>query len=93
MQKSLVPNRGEMAIRTFRAANELELKTVAICSQEDRLSLNRFRAHEAYPIEAPRSAADALVGLFGLRRCSAPGSGSRGTSPTLELLLDGMLVL
>lgn len=48
MKKLLALNRGEIAIRIFRAANELGLQTVAIYSQEDRLSLHRFKADEAY---------------------------------------------
>jgi pyruvate carboxylase len=48
MEKLLALNRGEIAIRIFRAATELGLRTVAIYSQEDRLSLHRFKADEAY---------------------------------------------
>src|ERR687896_645329 len=44
----LVANRSEIAIRVFRAANELGLRTVAIYSQEDRFSLHRFKADESY---------------------------------------------
>src|SRR5437763_1701832 len=50
MNKLLALNRGEIAIRILRAANELKLKTVAVFSQEDRLSLHRFKADEAYLI-------------------------------------------
>src|SRR5579863_2493079 len=50
MKKLLALNRGEIAIRILRAANELGLRTVAVYSQEDRLSLHRFKADEAYPI-------------------------------------------
>lgn len=55
----LVANRGEIAIRVFRACNELGIRTIAIYSSEDTLSLHRSRADEAYlvgegkgPIEA-----------------------------------------
>src|SRR5262252_1355480 len=48
IQKLLAANRSEIAIRIFRAANELGLRTVAIYSKEDRLSLHRFKADEAY---------------------------------------------
>src|SRR3990172_7419038 len=48
MKKVLALNRGEIAIRIMRAATELGLSTVAIYSKEDRLSLHRFKADEAY---------------------------------------------
>lgn len=50
MKKLLALNRGEIAIRILRAADELGLRTVAVYSQEDRLSLHRFKADEAYQI-------------------------------------------
>ena len=48
--KILIANRGEIAIRVMRAANELGKKTVAVFADEDRLSLHRFKADEAYRI-------------------------------------------
>jgi pyruvate carboxylase len=48
--KLLVANRGEIAIRILRACNELEIKTVAIYTYEDRYSLHRYKADEAYQI-------------------------------------------
>src|SRR5580692_8233391 len=50
MKKLLALNRGEIAIRILRAANELGIRTVAVFSDEDRLSLHRFKADEAYLI-------------------------------------------
>ena len=50
IKKILVANRSEIAIRVFRAANELNLKTVGIWAEEDRLALHRFKADEAYRI-------------------------------------------
>ncbi len=47
-RKLLVANRGEIAIRVFRTAHELEIRTVAIYSHEDRYALHRFKADEAY---------------------------------------------
>jgi pyruvate carboxylase len=47
-KKLLVANRSEIAIRVFRAATELGLRTVAIYAQEDRFSMHRFKADEAY---------------------------------------------
>jgi len=46
--KILVANRGEIAIRIFRACNELKLKTVAIYSREDSGAFHRYKADEAY---------------------------------------------
>jgi pyruvate carboxylase len=48
--KILVANRGEIAIRVMRAANELGKKTVAVYAEEDKLGLHRFKADEAYKI-------------------------------------------
>jgi len=48
IQKLLVANRGEIAIRIFRAATELHIQTVAIYTHEDRYSLHRYKADESY---------------------------------------------
>ena len=49
-KKILVANRGEIAIRVMRAANEIGKRTVAIFAEEDKLSLHRFKADEAYRV-------------------------------------------
>ena len=49
-KKILIANRGEIAIRVMRAANELGKKTVAVYAEEDKLSLHRFKSDEAYLI-------------------------------------------
>jgi len=49
-QKILIANRGEIAIRIMRAANEMGKKTVAVYAEEDKLGLHRFKADEAYRI-------------------------------------------
>ena len=48
--KLLVANRSEIAIRVFRSADELSIRTVAIYTHEDRFALHRFKADEAYQI-------------------------------------------
>jgi pyruvate carboxylase len=50
IKKLLVANRGEIAIRAFRAANELEIASVAVFAFEDRYSLHRQKADESYEI-------------------------------------------
>src|SRR5688572_25776961 len=49
-KKLMAANRGEIAIRVFRAATELGLRTVAIYAEEDRLGTHRFKADEAYRV-------------------------------------------
>ncbi|WP_171210407.1 pyruvate carboxylase [Ruegeria sp. HKCCA5426] len=48
--KILIANRGEIAIRVMRAANEMGKRTVAVFAEEDKLGLHRFKADEAYRI-------------------------------------------
>ena len=50
--KILIANRGEIAIRIMRAANEMGKTTVAVFAEEDKLGLHRFKADEAYRIGA-----------------------------------------
>ncbi|MDN5203393.1 pyruvate carboxylase [Fulvivirgaceae bacterium BMA10] len=50
INKILVANRGEIAIRVLRAASELRIRTVAMYTYEDRYSLHRYKADEAYQI-------------------------------------------
>ena len=50
IRKLLAANRSEIAIRVFRSAHELGIRTVAIYSHEDRFALHRFKADEAYPV-------------------------------------------
>ncbi len=89
--KLMALNRGEIAIRIFRAANELGLKTVAIFSAEDRLSLHRFKADEAYLVGEGRGPVQAYLdvdGIVGLAREKGvdlihPGYGFLSENPAL----------
>src|ERR1700751_4663242 len=66
IRKLLAANRSEIAIRIFRAANELGLRTVAIYSQEDRLALHRFKADEAYQVGAGKGPVEAYLDIAGI---------------------------
>src|ERR1700732_4321637 len=66
IQKLLAANRSEIAIRIFRAANELGLRTVGIYSQEDRLGLHRFKADEAYRVGAGKGPVEAYLDISGI---------------------------
>ena len=59
--KLLVANRSEIAIRVFRAASELNIRTVAVYADQDRLALHRFKADEAWPIGTGKGAIDAYL--------------------------------
>ncbi len=52
IKKLMSANRGEISIRTFRACTELGIRTVAIYSQDDKYSLHRYKADEAYLVGA-----------------------------------------
>ena len=66
IRKLLAANRSEIAIRIFRAANELGLRTVGIYSQEDRLGLHRFKADEAYQVGAGKGPVEAYLDIAGI---------------------------
>ncbi|MEL7011705.1 MAG: pyruvate carboxylase [Pseudomonadota bacterium] len=88
-KKILIANRGEIAIRVMRAANELGKRTVAVYAEEDKLGLHRFKADEAYligeglgPVEAYLSI-DEIIRVA--KRCGAdaihPGYGLLSENP------------
>src|SRR5882757_5237607 len=66
IEKLLAANRSEIAIRIFRAANELGLRTVAVYSNEDRLSLHRFKADEAYLVGKGKGPVEAYLDIPGI---------------------------
>jgi pyruvate carboxylase len=63
IQKILIANRGEIAIRVMRAANELGIRTVAIHSREDRFSLHRTKADESYLVGDGKGPVDAYLDI------------------------------
>ena len=73
IHRLLVANRGEIAMRVMRAASELSIPTVAIYSQEDRFSLHRTKADEAYLVGEGKGAIDAYLDIAG-----HPARGARG---------------
>jgi pyruvate carboxylase len=64
--KLMVVNRGEIAIRVFRAATELGLRTVAIYAEEDRFSRHRFKADEAYQLRKEKGPVGAYLDIEGI---------------------------
>ena len=96
MRKLLALNRGEIAIRILRAANELGLRTVAVYSQEDRLSLHHFKADEAYLIGQGKGPVQAYLDVEGIVKLAAekevdaihPGYGFLSENPALPLACE-----
>ncbi len=88
-KKILIANRGEIAIRVMRAATELGKKTVAVYAEEDKLSLHRFKADEAYRIGEGLSPVGAYLSIPEIirvaRDCGAdaihPGYGLLSENP------------
>jgi pyruvate carboxylase len=66
VHKLLAANRSEIAIRIFRAATELGLRTVGIYSKEDRLGLHRFKADEAYLTGEGKGPVEAYLDIGGI---------------------------
>jgi len=66
INKVLVANRGEIAIRVFRACTELNIRTVAVYSSEDSSSFHRFKADEAYLIGEGKKPIDAYLDIEGI---------------------------
>src|ERR1019366_814610 len=63
IRRLLVANRSEIAIRVFRAASELGIRTVAIFAEEDKLPRPRFKADEAYQVGVGKGALDAYLSI------------------------------
>lgn len=89
IKKLLVANRGEIAIRVFRAATELGIRTVAVYSQEDSGSLHRFKADEAYLIGVDKKPIDAYLDIEDVIRI-AKESGSDAIHPGYGFLSENI---
>ena len=85
-KKLLVANRSEIAVRIFRAATELGLRTVAIYADEDRFSVHRFKADEAYLLDKSKGPVGAYLDIDGIVAL-AKGKGGRCDPPGLRLPL------
>ncbi|MED4877206.1 pyruvate carboxylase [Anoxybacillus geothermalis] len=66
IHKVLVANRGEIAIRVFRACTELGIRTVAIYSKEDAGSYHRYKADEAYLVGEGKKPIEAYLDIEGI---------------------------
>uniref|UniRef100_A0A7U4DLH4 Pyruvate carboxylase n=1 Tax=Geobacillus sp. (strain Y4.1MC1) TaxID=581103 RepID=A0A7U4DLH4_GEOS0 len=66
INKVLVANRGEIAIRVFRACTELDIRTVAIYSKEDTGSYHRYKADEAYLVGEGKKPIEAYLDIEGI---------------------------
>ncbi|WP_424320636.1 pyruvate carboxylase [Lacticaseibacillus chiayiensis] len=87
MHKVLVANRGEIAIRIFRACEELGLKTVGIFAKEDALSIHRFKAQESYQVGAGKTPIAAYLDMDDIIRI-AKQSGADAIHPGYGLLSE-----
>ncbi len=85
--KILIANRGEIAIRIMRAANELGKKTVAVYAEEDKLGLHRYKADEAYRIGAGMGPVEAYLSIEEIIRV-AKESGADAVHPGYGLLSE-----
>ena len=77
-RKILVANRGEIAIRAFRAAYELGARTVAVFPYEDRGSLHRQKADESYVIGEPGHPVRAYLDVDEIIRVALESGAHRG---------------
>ena len=86
-RKILIANRGEIAIRIMRAANEMGKKTVAVYAEEDKLGLHRFKADEAYRIGEGLGPVAAYLSIPEIIRV-AKASGADAIHPGYGLLSE-----
>jgi pyruvate carboxylase len=92
----LVANRGEIAIRVMRAANELGIRTVSVYSQEDRFSLHRMKADESYLVGEGKGPVEAYLDIEDIIRIALetradaihPGYGFLSENPAFAEACD-----
>ncbi|MCD5002440.1 pyruvate carboxylase [Enterococcus saccharolyticus] len=89
MKKILVANRGEIAIRVFRACVELKIKTVGIYAAEDEYSVHRFKADEAYLVGKGKRPIDAYLDIEDIIRI-AKESGAEAIHPGYGFLSENL---
>ena len=89
MKKVLVANRGEIAIRIFRALTELNMKTVGIYAQEDEGSVHRFKADEAYLVGKGKKPIEAYLDIEDIIRI-AKDTGSQAIHPRYGFLAENI---
>lgn len=89
MKKLLVANRGEIAVRVFRACNELGLSTVAVYASEDEYSVHRFKADESYLIGHGKKPIDAYLDIDDIIRVALE-SGADAIHPGYGLLSENL---
>ena len=86
-RKILIANRGEIAIRVSRAANELGKRTVSVYAEEDKLSLHRFKTDESYLIGEGKGPVEAYLSIEEIVRV-AKASGADAIHPGYGLLSE-----
>lgn len=89
MKKVLVANRGEIAIRIFRALHELQIGTVGIYAQEDEASVHRFKADEAYLVGKGKKPIDAYLDIESIIAI-AKDSGAEAIHPGYGFLSENL---
>lgn len=89
ISKILVANRGEIAIRVFRACTELKIPTVAIYSQEDSGSYHRYKADESYLVGKGKKPIDAYLDIEGIIRI-AKDTGTDAIHPGYGFLSENV---
>src|SRR5688572_15168982 len=101
IRRLLIANRGEIAIRVMRAASELGLSTIAIYSHEDRFSLHRTKADEAYLVGRDKKPIEAYLDIDDVLRIAReaqvdavhPGYGFLSENPEFaQACIDGGLI-